>query len=90
MNNWSRKLFFSGIAIIVLGPFIMFGVDYGLAKNQKPPIFAGKTDINQDESMTFYKGIGYEVFDYHMLSGRNDVVFKSKFLNVGEVEKEKE
>ncbi|OZM56279.1 hypothetical protein CIB95_12715 [Lottiidibacillus patelloidae] len=81
--SFSRKLFYFGIAIIVIGPFIMFGVDYGQAKNQKPPIFAGKTSVYKDGGTTEYTGIGYKVIDYNELDGRDDIVFISKFFNVG-------
>jgi hypothetical protein len=83
--SFSRKLFYFGIAIIVLGPMVMFGVDYGLVKGQKLPIFAGKTEVSEKNGTTTYRGIGYEIINYSESDGRKEIVFISKLLKVGEV-----
>jgi lipopolysaccharide export system protein LptC len=87
--SFSRKLFYFGIAIIVLGPIVMFGVDYNLVKNQKTPMFAGKTAVYKDGGSVEYKGIGYEIIDYNKIDGRDDIVFISKFLKVGTKDEQK-
>ncbi|MDZ5471375.1 hypothetical protein SM124_06405 [Bacillus sp. 31A1R] len=74
------------ILIILLLPLIFFTVDFSLAKNNKPPIFAIKTAMYKDGGTKAYQGLGYKVVDYNQMDGRKDVVFISPFINWGEPE----
>jgi hypothetical protein len=71
--------------ILILLPFLFFIVDLSLAKVNKPPIFSIKTAIYKDGGTKDYIGLGYKVIDYNELDaeGRQDVVFISPFIKVG-------
>ncbi|CEG26238.1 hypothetical protein [Bacillus sp. B-jedd] len=78
-----RKITYLLLVIFTL--VLFFSVDYNLAKNNKPPVFAINTEIYKDGGTKEYQGIGYKVLDYNELDGegRQDVVFISKFFKVG-------
>lgn len=71
--------------ILILLPVLFFTIDLSLAKLNKPPLFAIQTAIYKDGGTRDYKGFGYQVIDYNELDGegKQDVVFISKFIKVG-------
>ena len=79
-----RKIIYFPLILILL-PVLFFTVNLSLAKLNKPPLFAIKTAIYKDGGTKDYKGLGYKVIDYNELDGegRQDVVFISKFIKVG-------
>ncbi|MCA1029655.1 hypothetical protein LCL95_01255 [Bacillus timonensis] len=72
------------ISLVMLLLIVMFFVDYRLAVHQKPPFFAIKTAIYKDGGTQEYIGFGYKILDYNSLDGRDDVVFISAIVCVGE------
>lgn len=63
------------VVVIFVLLFLMVRTDYQMAKLNKPPVFAVKTDIYKDGGTTKYLGLGYTVIDYNIIDGRKDVVF---------------
>ncbi|MBE1442663.1 hypothetical protein [Paenibacillus sp. OAS669] len=79
----NKKLLLLVISLFLLLLPILFMVDYNRALNDRPPLFAIKTQVYKDGGTSIYLGIGYQVIDYNQVDGRKDIVFKSVFVSNG-------